>query len=292
MNATSATLPSMSPQLSTRCALALLGAMLFASLMGLLAWGPVGYPAATGRNTDPRAVLGLAQGWNVLSLLPLFAASVAGAVGLQRRGADGPRRAAWRLFFGAATLATVAGGFDHLAPGDTGFLLAQVVTASVCALLSLIYLAERLGPRWVAPGLLAAAVASGPLGGLACAASAAWLGGPDLRWLLWLEFLPMLLVPLGVWGLRSVGLGPRDWTVALLWFAAAKLFDGADGWVWQVSGGAIGGHVVNHLLLAGCVGWLAWRVLRQRADAPLATPEETAAEPAASQRAASLTTSG
>lgn len=282
----------MSPQLSTRCALALLGAMLFASLIGLFAWGPVGYPAAIHRNTDPRAVLGLAHGWNVLSLLPLLAVSLLAAVGLQRHRVGGPRWPAWRLLFGAAVLATAAGGFDHLAPSDTGFLLAQVVTASVCALLSLIFLAERLGPRWVAPGPLAAAVASGPLGGLACAASAAWLGGPDLRWLLWLEFLPMLLVPLGVWGLRSDGLRPRDWTVALLWFAAAKLVDGADAWVWQASGGAVGGHAVHHLLMAACVGWLAWRVLRQRAEAPLATPEEIASVLAASQRATSFTTSG
>lgn len=282
----------MSPQLSTRCALALLGAMLFASLMGLLAWGPIGYPVAVDRHADPRAVLGLAQGWNVLSLLPLLGGSAAGVVGLQRRRVGGPRRLAWRLFFGAAMLATAVGGFGHLARNESGLLLAQVVTASVCALLSLIYLAERLGPRWVAPGLLAAAVASGPLGGLACAASAAWLGGPDLRWLLWLEFLPVLLAPLGVWGLRSDGLRPRDWIVALLWFATARVVDGADGWVWQASGGAIGGHAVHHLLLAGCVGWLAWRVLRQRDDAPSASPDEIASALAASQRAASLTTSG
>lgn len=282
----------MSPQLSTRCALALLGAMLFASLMGLLAWGPVGYPAPNHRLTDSRSVLGLAHGWTVLSLLPLLSVTVAAAVGLQRRRAGGPRWRAWRLFFGAAALATAIGGLDHLAPSDTGFLLAQVVTASACAVLSLIFLAERLGPRWVAPGLLAAAVASGPLGGLACAASAAWLGGPDLRWLLWLEYLPVLLVPLGVWGLRSDGLRARDWTVALLWFAAAKLVDGADVLTWQASGGSISGHALHHLPLAACVGWLAWRVLRQRADAPLATPEEIAAVLAASQRAASLTTSG
>lgn len=278
----------MSPQLSTRCALALLGAMLFASLMGLLAWGPVGYPAQTDRNTDSRTVLGLVQGWNLLSLLPLFAATVVGTVGLRRHRAGGPRRLAWRLFFGAAMLTTVVGALDHLAPGDVGFLLRQVATASVCVLLSLIYLAERLGPRWVTPGLLAAAVASGPLGGLACAACAAWLGGPDMRWLLWLESLPVLLMPLGVWGLRSDGLRPRDWFVALLWFAAARVVDAADGWVWQASGGAVSGHAVHHLLLAGCIGWLAWRVLRQRPDVPPATREELAA----SQRAASLTTSG
>lgn len=274
-----------------RCALAVLASMLFASVTGLLAWGPVGFGEQVHRVTDPRAVFGLLNGGSVVLQLPLLAAAAAGVRGMRHSRAGAALRRAWALFFAAVLLATLIGIADHLAPSDSGDLLTRVATGSVCAVLSALFLAERLGAGWVSAAALRLALASGPLGGLLCLASQALLGAPDLRGLLWLEYLPVLLLPLGVWKLRSAGLSGRDWLVALLCFGAAKLVDWADGPVWQASGGVISGHALHHLPLLLCVAWLAWRAPRQR-GAPAATPAEIAASVAASQRETSLTTAG
>ncbi len=269
----------------------MLVSMLFASVTGLLAWGPVGYGEQAHRLTEPRTVLGMLNGASVVLHLPLLAAAAAGTLGMRRSRTGAALRRAWGVFFAGVMLAASISIADHLAPSDTGYLLTQVATGSACAVLAALFLAERLGAGWVAPGALGLAAASGPVGGLVCLASQALLGVPDLRWLLWLEYLPMVLVPLGVWGLRSEGLSGRDWVVALLWFAAAKLIDWADGPLWQASGRAITGHALHYVPLAVCVGWLAWCATRQRGS-PAATPAEIAASVVASQRAASLTTSG
>ncbi len=274
----------MSPALSRRCALALLVSMLVATVAGLLAWGPIGLEGRERRLTDPRLVFGLLNGWTLALQLPLMLAAVAGALGARRAGA---LARAWQLFFWLTSFAVLCSAVDHLSPSATGYVLSKLPTASACAVLSLLFLAERLGRPWVASPLLWAAAAAGPLGSLFCFASQALGGEPDMRLLVWCEYLPMLLVPLGVWSLRSRGLQGSDWLVGLLWFAAAKLLDWADVPVWLASGGVITGHALHHLPLAACIGWLAWRVARQSGRGA-----GLEASPIASRRATSLTTSG
>lgn len=280
-----AALPLMSPQLSRRCALAVLVSMLVAMVVGLLAWGPIGLEGRERRLTDPRLMLGLLNGWTVLLQLPLGLAAVAGALGARREGA---MARAWQLFFWLTTLAVLSSAIDHLSPSTTGYVLSKVPTASACAVLSLLFLAERLGRGWVMPSLLGLATALGPLGAIVCLGSLALTGQADMRLLLWCEYLPMLLVPLGVWSLRSRGLTGSDWLVGLMWFAAAKLVDWADLPVWQASGGTITGHALHHLPLAACLGWLAWRVARQVGR----SGDAAAVSPIESRRSTSLTTSG
>lgn len=282
----------MSPQLSHRCALALLAALIAASVVGLLALGPVSGGAQDHRLTDPRLVAGMLNGWSVLLQLPLLAAALAGVLASRQIPADTARRRAWIAFFALAALATLASIADHLAPSQRGYLLSKLPTASACAVVALIFLAERLGPAWQGRPAFALVLASGPLGGLLCWVSG-WLHGqPDFRLLLWLEHLPLLLVPLAVWSLKSRGLQARDWVVALVWFALAELIDMADAPIWQASGGTISGHALHHLPLAACMGWLAWRLARQAGSARRALPEDGGDSVLASQPATSLNTAG
>lgn len=281
----------MSPQFATRCALAVLGATLFAGLVGLMAWGPVGYGEQVHRVSDPRRLFGVLNAFSIVLLLPAAAFAAAALAGLRRSRAEPALRRGWQTFFAMILAAVAVSTADHLAPSAPGYLATRATTASACAVLAAVFLAERFGSDRLTPRALAGLVAAGPLAALASAACQWWTGEPDLRWLLALEYLPMVLIPLSVWGLRSTGLSARDWIVALLWFAVAKLVDAADAGVWQASGGLLRGHALHHLPLAVSVGWLAWCALRQRA-APAATSEEIAASVAASRRSTSWTTAG
>lgn len=285
----------MSPQLSTRCALAVLVSMLFGSAVGLLAWGPVGLETQAHRLTDPRVIGGFINGWSVWLQLPLLIAAIAGSVGAARGRPRNALRHAWAMFFGLVALAATAGMVDHLMPSAAGYVLSKLVTASACALLSLIFVAERMGLGWVSRLATTLAVASGPVGGLMCLVAYGVTGQPDVRLLLLLEHLPLILVPLGVWSLRSRGLGATDWLVALLLFALAKAIDALDLSLWALTAGGISGHALHHLPLGLCVGWLAWRVARQFTPRTVALPAASAdaeASVAVKRRSTSLTTSG
>lgn len=282
----------MPPQLSRRCAVALLAAILLAGVVGLLALGPLPGPDGAERYADPRRVAGLPNVWGVLWQLPLLAVTLVGAWQARRHHGGAPLQVAWALFFATAALATLVCMLDHLAPSPTGLVLSQAPAASAGALLSLIFLAERLGLAWVGRVPLALALAGGPLGAALWLAGMAWGGTPDARLLLGLQYLPVLLVPLAVWSLPSRGLSSLAWIVALLWFALAEGFDAADNTVWQASGGFVGGHALHHLPLAACLGWLAWCVARQRAAPARMRASAGSASRAVSQASTSLNTSG
>ncbi|HEU4458980.1 MAG TPA: hypothetical protein VFR90_07645 [Methylibium sp.] len=241
----------MSPQLSARCVLAVLAASLLASGLGLLALGPVALrPSA-------------APAWSTLhngsALLVILAAGWAAARSDQLRRR--PWRQAWRNFFRIAALAAVLALFDGAAATELGGRLARMAAGSACALVALIFLAERLGPRWIAPRPMLLALLAGPAAALIGFAAQALHGQPDARLLLWLEALPLLLLPLGVWGLSSRGLAGGDWLLALGGYLASKLLAGFDAEVLAASGGGIDGASAARWLVAGTLGWLGWRLL-------------------------------
>lgn len=253
----------MSPRLSTRCALALLGAMVVASGVGLLALGPLDVAVAPHRLTDTGPPFGLSNGGGVLLQAPLLLAALVATWSACRSALHPELRRAWAVFFAFAALAALASAVDHARPSVAGHVLAKMPEASACALLASLFLAERAGLGWVGPVALRCAIAAGPLGALLWFASDLLLGQPDYRLLLWLEHLPILLVPLGVWGLRSRGLRSADWIVALLWFGFAELVEWADLLIWQATGSLVSGHALHHLPMAACIGSLAWSVARQ-----------------------------
>lgn len=279
----SASLP-MPPQLSSRCALALLGAMALASAAGVLALGPVAAdPGSAPAHRCPQ-LFGLRDGWSVLLQTPLLFAALSGMLAARRAPGDAMRHA-WAAFFAMAALVGMGGAVDQLRPTEGGHVLAKLPAASAGVLLAALFLAERISLAWIGPLALWLALASGPVAGALWLATDVLHGQPDQRLLLCLEYLPFLLVPLGAWGLPSRGLCGRAWAVALLWFAAAALMNWADLAILEITRGAISGHVLHYLPLAGCVAWLAWCVARQpvRPDA---------ARPVGSQRQTSLITSG
>lgn len=269
-------------QLSTRCALVLLCATLLASVAGLLALGPVGPGALPWTRASDAATL--PQAWGLLLQLPLLAAALAGWRAARASVADAALRRAWLLAFALVGLAALAGIAQSVAADAAGGLPARLPGASAIALLSLIFLAERLHPAWVAPAALGLGLASGPLAGALALLGGPWLGMADLRTLLWLEHLPLLLAPIGVWGLRSRGLGDGDWLLALTALATAWLLGWADDTVRQALGGLVGGAALQPLLLAAAAGRLAWALGRQ--------PSAAEAPAGASQRSTSLNTAG
>lgn len=205
---------------------------------------------------DARHWHGLANAMDVLSNLPFALLGLWGL--LQLRGLEGPHPrvpgstldCAW-LFFVGLLLTAAGSAFYHLQPD--GLRLAADRAGMTVAFAGLIGLAvcERVSPRagWAAAwatlggGLLAVAVCAET--GNVLPWALVQFGGMAL--VLWLALLRP--VP-GAIGLR-LGL-------VIACYALAKGFEMADQGVYELTGHAISGHTLKHLVAAGA----AWPVLQ------------------------------
>ncbi len=225
--------------------------------LGLLLHGPIPQWASYHQFADQRGWLGLPHAADVLSNLPF---ALIGLWALWARREE-PRREAWLAWqaFAAALVATAAGSsLYHWAPDNASLAFDRLPIAWACAALACAFLAERVDARWGSARVLGAAL-------LAASASVAlwwWseqAGRSDLRPYLFVQFLPMLLVPAAL----LMRLPRRDpaaapdaaWWGVLAGYALAKALEVADQGVFDALG-VVSGHTLKHLAAAGAAGWL------------------------------------
>ncbi len=250
--------------LNRRCALFMLLAMTLAIAMGLLAWGPLLPQAGAHHFADMRSLFGLAAGVNAAFCLPMLAAGVWGWLAINRGDWPSTLQTPWRWCF--ACIAATAGSavVYHLAPGDGTYLVAQALVAGAFSLLLCGFLAER-----VHAGFGSQAACATALGVAALAATLSSLAAStDLRPLLLLQLLPVLLIPAGALSLPGRHTRKADWLLVLGLYALARVSDLGDDSVLLATGGAISGHGLMHLCLAGVAAWLAYRAGSASAASP------------------------
>ena len=230
-------------------------ALMAIAAAALLLWhGPVPQWESYHHFADARAWLGIPNAANVLSNLPFAVIGAWGAWRLWRLRESASERAGWRAWFVfACVLACTAAGsaLYHWAPGNTTLAFDRLPIAWACATLLCGFLAERVDPRWGSWGALLAAV------GLSTLSVAWWWlteqqGAGDLRPYVFVQFLPMLIVPAALLMRlepRHDGVSARAWWTVLALYAAAKLLEVADQTVFDAVS-ITSGHTLKHLLAA------------------------------------------
>lgn len=276
-------------QLGRRCALVMLASMSLATVMGLVAWGPILLSPEAHDYADSRAWLGIPSAANVCVNVAMLAVGSWGWC-VTRVSAWPPQlRRPWQLFQACAVVSALLAAAYHTWPGDTLFVATHAATAGGFMMLTLGMLAERVHPRFGASMscgllLLGAAVLAGAV--LIGRSS----GNPlDMRPLLLLEIVPVLVIPAGALSLPGRATHARDWIVVLLLYAAAKLLEPSDALILQ-SSGWVSGHTLMHLALTAAVGWMAYCAVRARSAL---VPSDAAEESGdVSHRETSLKTAG
>ena len=224
-------------------------ATLLALALGL--HGPIPQWADYHAFADARGWLGLPNAANVLSNLP-FALIGLWGWWVHSRSAQA-QGLVWRGFSLALIGTALGSALYHWAPSDGALVLDRLPIAWACALLTCALLAERIDPRWAGAPALAVAVLVGS------AAVAWWWLADDLRPYLFVQFLPMLLVPVAIWSrlpARTPGaLRHADWWIVLGLYAAAKVLELGDREVLDALG-VTSGHTLKHLLAAAAALWL------------------------------------
>jgi hypothetical protein len=232
----------------------------------LLLHGPIAQWASYHDFADQRAWLGLPNAADVLSNLPF--ALVGGAWLLATRTLRRtPATLAWRAFAIALIATAIGSAGYHWSPHNASLAFDRLPIAWACAALTCAFLAERVDARWARPGALAAALL------LASLSVALWwwsevIGRSDLRPYLFVQFLPMLLVPAALLmrlPRRFDGAAPdRAWWGVLAGYGIAKALEVADHAVLEHLA-FLSGHTLKHVAAAGAAGWLlhgAWCAVR------------------------------
>lgn len=247
----------------------------------LLFHGPIEQWAGYHAFADHHAWQGVPNAMNVLSNLPFAVVGIAGFVALLRlRRATTPGRAggpgagpghtAWLSFAAAVTCTALGSSYYHWSPDNTSLVWDRLPIAWACAALSCALLAERVDPRWGNTWSLVAALLAGTVG-------VAWwwwtaapngpLEGGDLRAYLFVQFLPMVLIPQLSRrpALHPQALGMRAAWTALALYAAAKALESGDHAVMQALHWT-GGHPLKHLLAAAGAALLLWSACAWRRE--------------------------
>jgi len=230
----------------------LLAGLTVVSVLAVLLLGPMAQPLVFHRFAGAGKVLGVPNGANVLSNILLL---VVGFVGLVSVGRGAGRRGVAMLYgvlFLGVALTGVGSAWYHLRP-DNGRLVwdRMPMTIVFMALLSVVvaeFISRRLGVVLLVP-LVVVGVGS------------VWLwhfteewGFGDLRLYYWVQFYPMVMIPviLGLYGSGRKGMvRPLVWVV--IWYAVAKVLEWKD---WEVYRGiGVSGHTLKHIAAGVSAGY-------------------------------------
>ena len=225
--------------LELRLLLATAGLGLFALMLPVLAQDP-----AYHRFADTRTLLGVP---NALDVMSNFGFLVAGLYGLLHVWSDRLHLFSTALKAGVVVtflgfVATAIGSTAyHLAPADGGLVADRLGMVVAFAGVLGMAAAQRVSAR-AGFALLASALVLGPCSVIA------WSTLGTLTPYAVMQFGGIALL-LGLLTAPALGPGPNwGWLVAA--YLAAKVFEGADAFVWNLTGHAVSGHTLKHLVAA------------------------------------------
>ena len=208
---------------------------------------------------DRRICLGVPDFADVASNVPFLSVGLAGLrLCLQNRVAGAA--ATWTVFFAAVALVSFGSAWYHWQPNNDTLVWDRLpMTLGFMAMFVAILsesINERLGRFLLAPALLA---------GLSSVLY--WHFYDDLRFYAWVQFMPLLVLPVVMALFRSRY--SHQWLLlgALGCYVLAKVFEACDHETFALTHHAVGGHAVKHLLAAaGC--FVILEMLRRRRAVP------------------------
>jgi len=223
-----------------------LGLLLFLlpPVAGLIAWvfvSPIPQPESYHAFADQRRLLGIPNFWDVVSNLPF---AVAGLLGLRAF-----RDLGSRFLFAGIFLTTIGSAYYHWAP-DTPRLAwdrlpMTVAFMSLLALIIQVSFGAKIGQRLLLP-LVAAGVLS----------VAWWRLAGDLRPYVFVQFAPMLMIPIALlfFDIRA----RRELWIAIGLYGLAKIAESLDREIYSTF--LLSGHTLKHLLAGLSTFWIyRWR---------------------------------
>jgi Ceramidase len=210
-------------------------AVMAASLAALLLVPP--FPQDQGYHlfADRRTLLGIPNFWNVVSNLPFIAV---GAVGLLRYRDD----PATIVIFAGIFLTGFGSAYYHWSPSDGTLFWDRLPMALAFSAILAGAVEERVDQR-------VGAIMLWPLLALGVLSLLIWRWNDDLRLYGWVQFFPILALPVLFVLFAPKYTASLYWIIAAALYAIAKVFEYADRTVYS-AGQILSGHTLKHLVAA------------------------------------------
>ena len=213
---------------------------------------------------DQRTFFGVPNFSDVISNVPFLFVGVAGLTLCLRQGFAGVA-VTWTVFFAAVSLVGIGSAYYHWHPDNNTLVWDRLpMTIGFMAMLVAILsesIDERLGKFLLAPALI-----------VGFASVIYWHFTDDLRFYAWVQFMPLLVIPLVMALFRSRY--SKQWYLflALGCYALAKLFEAADHQIFPMTRYTIAGHAIKHLFAALCC-LVILLMLKKRTEFPAKSVE-------------------
>lgn len=199
----------------------------------------------------PLRIVGIPNFWNVVSNVPFAVVGILGLLAVFKRMTAGVRARSvdgmYAVFFAGVFLTAFGSSYYHWQPSNASLVWDRLpMTLAFMSLFCVVvyhYESPRLAAILFAP-LLAAGV-----GSVFYWAHSETIGAGDLRPYALVQFLPILLLPLIIYGRDAEDLPRRCLWTALGGYVVAKLFEALDEWV-AAGLVVIGGHPFKHVFAA------------------------------------------
>lgn len=223
--------------------------IVFGSLALVFMMQPIGQDQAYHDFGDRRAYFGIPNLFDVISNLPFLFVGLAGMKFCfeHRSGGFMP---AWFAFFAGVAMVSAGSGYYHLDPDNETLLWDRLpMTIALMGLFAALiaeYVNARLGRYILLPALLT---------GLSSVIY--WQWSDDLRFYVWVQFFPLLIIPILMSLFQARYSRQRLLLVALACYMLAKLLEAYDRETFTLTNGLLSGHSLKHLLAAlGCLSLL------------------------------------
>jgi hypothetical protein len=184
---------------------------------------------------DQRTLCGVPHFWNVISNLPFILVGVLGLIHVRRDLSAS-------IFFLGVFLTGFGSPYYHLAQNDRGLFWDRLpMTFAFMAILANV-IGERIDER-------AGRLLLWPLVALGVVSLLVWLRFDDLRLYAWVQFFPVIALPLMFWLLPPKYTGTWLWFVAAGFYLLAKLLEHYDAAIYSALG-IMSGHPIKHVAAA------------------------------------------
>jgi hypothetical protein len=214
-----------------------------AAAIGLALWKRIPQDLRYHDFADQRTLLGRKHALNVWSNAPFVGVGVVGCWVVGQNGYGW----IWFCFFVGVILTGLGSGYYHLKPNNATLVWDRYGMTTAFAPFLAGVVADRVGAT-------AGAWVFGPMLALGLGSVWLWKRTDDLRVYAWVQFFPMLAIPLLAWLLPARELATLPILIVIGWYVVAKVFESADGFFLRVTG--MSGHSWKHIFAAVGCGWV------------------------------------
>jgi hypothetical protein len=230
----------------------------------IIALDPIRQDPAYHLFADARSYCGVPNFLNAISNFAFLLVGAIGAFFCLRHPLPGAARS-WTVFFLGVAFVFLGSGYYHWAPDNRTLVWDRLPMTIAFMGLFAGLLSEHMGAR-LERAVLAPAIAVG------IASVAWWAYTDDLRFYVWVQFAPLLAIPLVLATYEAQYTHRRYLMYGLACYLLAKVAEFYDREIFTLTTHALSGHSLKHLL-AALAPFYVYRMLRLRQPAGAPVPD-------------------